>query len=241
MLISFTKTQIHKFPTSTLFPTYDTPIFQTCSTNLSTSPIPAMATSEPPDKVRSTASVAHSQGQPPLEHATTQQGTPISVLDISDTTTHDQMTSETLGTFYDSYSEFDIEFSSPSVKFSSPKSQECMAATNGLVTKTVSQPGPAIPQLILRHPPLPLSRYSTIGMENSAWSSWDFILGAGMIVIQWNTHKVVVLFDTQKKRWFFPWGRKHIGESLEEATLREAYEGVRMLFLAYFPQKYVLK
>ena len=67
-----------------------------------------MATSEPPDEVGSAAPAAHSQGRPPLEHATTQQGTPILVLDISDTTTHDRMTSETLGTFYDSYSEFDI-------------------------------------------------------------------------------------------------------------------------------------
>ena len=44
--------------------------------------------------------------------------------------------------------------------------------------------------------------------------------------------KVVVLFDTQKKRWFFPRGRKDIGKSLEEAALREAYEEVRMLFLS---------
>ena len=78
-----------------------------------------MATSEPPDEVGSAVSAAHSQGQPPLEPATTQQGTPISVLDTSDTTTHSRMTSEILGTFCDSYSKFDIEFLSPSVNFSS--------------------------------------------------------------------------------------------------------------------------
>ena len=72
-----------------------------------------MATSESPEEVESAASVAHSQGQPPLEPATTQQGTPILVLDTSDTT---RMTSETLGTFCDSCSESDIEFSSSSVR-----------------------------------------------------------------------------------------------------------------------------
>jgi len=85
---------------------------------------------DPPDEVETAASVAHRQGQPPLEPATenaTQQGTPISVLDTSDTTTHNRMTSdisETLGTFCDSYSELNVEFSSSSVDFSSPKRQE---------------------------------------------------------------------------------------------------------------------
>jgi len=85
---------------------------------------------DPPDEVETAASVAHRQGQPPLEPATenaTQQGTPISVLDTSDTTTHNRMTSDiskTLGTFCDCYSELDVEFSSSSVDFSSPKRQE---------------------------------------------------------------------------------------------------------------------
>ena len=83
-----------------------------------------MATSEPPDKVGSAASAAHSQGQPPLEPATAQQVTPISVLDTSNTTSHNRMTSETSGTFYDSYSKFNIEFSSSSVNVSSPKRRE---------------------------------------------------------------------------------------------------------------------
>jgi hypothetical protein len=83
-----------------------------------------MATSEPPDKVGSAASAAHSQGQPPLEPATALQVTPISVLDTSDTATHNRMISGTLGTFYDSHSKFDIEFSSSSVNVSSPKRRE---------------------------------------------------------------------------------------------------------------------
>ena len=123
MPIPFTRTQTPKFPTSTSFPTYDTLVFQTCSTNLSISP--AMATSDPPDEVERAASVAHSQGQPPLEpiiENATQQGT--SVLDTSDPTTHNRMTSETLGTFCNSYSELDIEFSSSSVNLSFPKRRE---------------------------------------------------------------------------------------------------------------------
>jgi ADP-ribose pyrophosphatase YjhB (NUDIX family) len=50
-----------------------------------------------------------------------------------------------------------------------------------------------------------------------------------MVIIQQNTHKIVVVFETQKKYWFFPRGRKDIGESLEKAALREAYEEVRIL------------
>ena len=52
-----------------------------------------------------------------------------------------------------------------------------------------------------------------------------------MVIIQENTHKIVVVFETQKRYWFFPRGRKDIGESLEKAALREAYEEVRILFL----------
>jgi len=91
-----------------------------------------MATSEPPDEVETAASVANCQGQPPLESATENaaQGAPIWVLDASDTTTHNQMTSETLGTFCDSHSEFDIEFSSPSVYSSSPKRRERTACSS---------------------------------------------------------------------------------------------------------------
>lgn len=47
-----------------------------------------------------------------------------------------------------------------------------------------------------------------------------------MVLIQQNTHKIVVVYDTEAKYWFFPRGRKDRGESLEEAALREAYEEV---------------
>lgn len=60
------------------------------------------------------------------------------------------------------------------------------------------------------------------------------MLGAGMVLIQENTHKIVVVYETLKKYWFFPRGRKDIGESLEQTALREAYEEVCMIFLYCF-------
>ena len=84
-------------------------------------------------------------------------------------------------------------------------------------------------------PPPPLStEYSTPGVQNSFWCSQDFMLGAGMVLIQENTHKIVVIYETRKKYWFFPRGRKDIGESLEHTALREAYEEVCMVFLYRF-------
>ena len=110
-----------------------------------------------------------------------------------------------------------------------------MAAADSLVAQTEPERAPAI----VRPRPPPLSRHSTIGVANSIWSSRDFMVGAGMVIIQQNTHNILVVFDTQKKCWFFPQGRKKIGETLEKAALRKAHEEVRMLFLAYF-RKYVL-
>lgn len=77
--------------------------------------------------------------------------------------------------------------------------------------------------------PPPLSNYSTHGVNDSAWASSDFLLGAGMVIIQRNTHLVVVVYDTQRKDWFFPQGRKNIGEALEQTALREAYEEVSVI------------
>jgi len=78
-------------------------------------------------------------------------------------------------------------------------------------------------------PPPPLSDYSTAGVKDSAWASSDFLLGAGMVIIQRRTHLVVVVHDTQQQNWFFPRGRKNIGESLEQAAIREAYEEVNFI------------
>ena len=62
------------------------------------------------------------------------------------------------------------------------------------------------------------------------------MLGAGMVLIQEHTHKIVVVYETQKKYWFFPRGRKDIGESLEQTALREAYEEVIFFFFSIFNQ-----
>ncbi|KAG5641714.1 hypothetical protein DXG03_004401 [Asterophora parasitica] len=45
-----------------------------------------------------------------------------------------------------------------------------------------------------------------------------------MVIFQPSTHKVVVIYDTRDKYWFFPRGRKDMGESLETTAIREAYE-----------------
>ena len=52
------------------------------------------------------------------------------------------------------------------------------------------------------------------------------MLGAGMVIIQPTTHKIVVVYETEKEYWFLPRGRKDVGESLEQAALREAHEEV---------------
>ncbi|KAF8970681.1 hypothetical protein BDZ97DRAFT_1790492 [Flammula alnicola] len=85
-------------------------------------------------------------------------------------------------------------------------------------------------------PQPPLSEFSTRSVADSAWSSMDFMLGAGMVIIQQNTHKIVVIYETKRKYWFFPRGRKDIGESLEQTALREAYEesGYRTEFLPLY-------
>ncbi|KAF9441143.1 hypothetical protein P691DRAFT_684860, partial [Macrolepiota fuliginosa MF-IS2] len=53
----------------------------------------------------------------------------------------------------------------------------------------------------------------------------NFLLGAGMVLIQRSTIKFVVIHKSSREYWFLPRGRKDLGETLEAATLREAYEG----------------
>ncbi|PPQ80357.1 hypothetical protein CVT25_003640 [Psilocybe cyanescens] len=88
--------------------------------------------------------------------------------------------------------------------------------------------------LPLSPPPVPsLSEWSTSGIAPSAWCSTDFMVGVGMVIIQQKTQKIVVLYSTKMNYWFFPHGRKDIGESIEQAALRGAYEesGYRVQFL----------
>lgn len=62
------------------------------------------------------------------------------------------------------------------------------------------------------------------------------MIGAGMVVIQPATGKVLLLYEPRIDYWFFPKGRKDVGESLEQTALREAYEesGYRVEFLPLY-------
>ncbi|EPS98869.1 hypothetical protein FOMPIDRAFT_1017399 [Fomitopsis schrenkii] len=83
---------------------------------------------------------------------------------------------------------------------------------------------------------LPLSSRSTPTVRNSMWYCADFMVGAGMIVLQPATGKVLLLYEPRRDYWFFPKGRKDVGESLERTALREAYEesGYQVDFLPLF-------
>ena len=74
-------------------------------------------------------------------------------------------------------------------------------------------------------PTHPLSERSTAAIPNSIFHARDFILGAGVVIIQPSTSKIVLVTD-KRERWFLPKGRKDKGESLEQTALREAYEEV---------------
>jgi len=74
------------------------------------------------------------------------------------------------------------------------------------------------------------SSSSTESKITAIWSSHDFILGAGVVIIQPSTGRVVLLKRKGKIKgkeetiYFLPKGRKDIGESIEECALREGYE-----------------
>lgn len=55
------------------------------------------------------------------------------------------------------------------------------------------------------------------------------MLGAGMVILQPSSGKVVLVCDTRDEYWFLPRGRKDVGESTEQTALREAYEEVRCI------------
>ncbi|KAJ7827884.1 hypothetical protein B0H14DRAFT_2813114 [Mycena olivaceomarginata] len=87
--------------------------------------------------------------------------------------------------------------------------------------------------------PQPMSKYSSPQVPNSAWTGENFLLGAGMVVFQPETLQVVVLYETKRNTGFFQRdGSKDVGESLEQAALREAYEesGYRVEFLPLYTE-----
>ena len=82
------------------------------------------------------------------------------------------------------------------------------------------------------------SDYSSDPVPESVWASTEFLLAAGMVVIQPSMKKFLILEspsvqpEDALERWTLPHGRKHIGESLETAPVRIAREEVRLLILA---------
>lgn len=62
------------------------------------------------------------------------------------------------------------------------------------------------------------------------------MIGAGMVILQPSTSRVVIVHETRLNYWFLPKGRKDVGESMEQAALREAYEEVR-LDLIFFAER----
>ena len=57
-----------------------------------------------------------------------------------------------------------------------------------------------------------------------------------MVILQPSTSRVVIVHETRLNYWFLPKGRKDVGESMEQAALREAYEEVR-LDLIFFAER----
>ncbi|KAH9477111.1 Diadenosine hexaphosphate hydrolase [Psilocybe cubensis] len=78
-----------------------------------------------------------------------------------------------------------------------------------------------------------LSRWSSPAIPQSTWCASDFMVGVGMVIIQQKTEKIVLLYSSKWKYYFFPRGRKDVGETLQQAALREAYEesGYRVDFM----------
>ena len=91
--------------------------------------------------------------------------------------------------------------------------------------------------------PIKLSDVSTPTVPDSVWFSADVHLGAGVVIIQPTSGKVVVISLKQMRKdeetgkeyeyegFFLPKGRKDLGESLEDAALREGYEEVSRTYL----------
>lgn len=78
---------------------------------------------------------------------------------------------------------------------------------------------------------LRFSDRSSLAPPSGLYFGGDFQLGAGMVILQPETGKMVVVHDPRTGHWFLPKGRKDVGESLEQAALREAYEEVSIIYL----------
>ena len=95
-----------------------------------------------------------------------------------------------------------------------------------LARRTVTEDSPTMVVLTQQQEVHQLSDKSTPAIPDSFFHATEFILGAGIVVIQPSTGKIVVV-ENGEGRWFLPKGRKDEGESLDKTALREGYEEVR--------------
>ncbi|KAJ8692180.1 hypothetical protein PTI98_009516 [Pleurotus ostreatus] len=108
--------------------------------------------------------------------------------------------------------------------------------TNHAQAHTDTKPLPAPARNTQPQPRYKFSPFSGRSMSQGLWCAQDFMLGVGMVIIQPETEKVVLCYDSRRKHYFFPKGRKDAGEAMETAVLREAYEesGFRATFLPLY-------
>lgn len=85
---------------------------------------------------------------------------------------------------------------------------------------------PVVP--MLAQPFVNLGPLSSPAIPDSLIYASRFLLGVGMVIIQPSSGKVVLVNDPTEDHWFLPKGRKDMGETLEHAALREAYEEVSL-------------
>lgn len=106
--------------------------------------------------------------------------------------------------------------------------QTCLTSLSKLGTMSSHKSHHKIPASEPETNPYELSSLSTRAVESTRWSSADFVLAAGLCILQPTTGRVVLVTignqEAKNGRWFLPRGRKDIGESLEQTALREGYE-----------------
>ncbi|KAF9497349.1 hypothetical protein BDN71DRAFT_1444817 [Pleurotus eryngii] len=99
-----------------------------------------------------------------------------------------------------------------------------MSTHSGIVAPNSANSSRAQSPKLSFSPPFELSEDSTPSVPDSFWCSGDFMLGAGMVIFQDTTWKIVMCYDTEKDCYFLPRGRKDLGETIERTALREGWE-----------------
>ncbi|KAH8080713.1 hypothetical protein BXZ70DRAFT_960089 [Cristinia sonorae] len=77
----------------------------------------------------------------------------------------------------------------------------------------------------LAQPVVPIGPSSSPAIPDSMFFAANFLIGAGILIIQRETGKVVVIHGSRRPEYcFLPRGRKDVGEDIQAAALREGYE-----------------